>query len=160
MNVSISAVVDDLGTTVSGVQSAIALEALVSAAFILIGSKIGDLIGRKRAFILGLSGYALGALTMAVTNLAAVRSELAEYDPAVVQGSVLERSEIERQIEEYRTRSADERRAIIGLQPGRAAVILAGACVVATVLDLLGRDSLTVSDRGVRHGLLAERFGD
>ncbi len=42
MNVSISAVVRDLGTTVSGVQSAIALEALVSAAFILIGSKIGD----------------------------------------------------------------------------------------------------------------------
>ena len=43
MNVSISAVVDDLDTTVSGVQSAIALEALVSAAFILIGSKFGDL---------------------------------------------------------------------------------------------------------------------
>jgi MFS family permease len=49
MNVSISAVVRDLDTTVSGVQSAIALEALVSAAFILIGSKIGDLFGRKRA---------------------------------------------------------------------------------------------------------------
>ena len=49
MNVSISAVVEDLGTTVSGVQSAIALEALVSAAFILISSKIGDLIGRRRA---------------------------------------------------------------------------------------------------------------
>ena len=49
MNVSIAAVVKDLDTTVSGVQSAIALEALVSAAFILIGSKVGDLIGRKRA---------------------------------------------------------------------------------------------------------------
>jgi MFS family permease len=48
MNVSISAVVGDLDTTVSGVQSAIALEALVSAAFILIGGKVGDLIGRKR----------------------------------------------------------------------------------------------------------------
>ena len=53
MNVSISAVVEDLDTTVSGVQSAIALEALVSAAFILIGSKVGDLIGRKRAYVLG-----------------------------------------------------------------------------------------------------------
>ena len=51
MNVSISAVVDDLNTTVSGVQSTIALEALVSAAFILIGSKIGDLIGRRRAYV-------------------------------------------------------------------------------------------------------------
>jgi EmrB/QacA subfamily drug resistance transporter len=68
MNVSIAKVVEDLGTTVSGVQSAIALEALVSAAFILIGSKVGDLIGRKRAFVLGLLGYALGALAMAFSQ--------------------------------------------------------------------------------------------
>ncbi|HXF00165.1 MAG TPA: MFS transporter [Solirubrobacterales bacterium] len=64
MNVSISAVVRDLDTTVSGVQSAIALEALVSAAFILIGSKLGDLFGRKRAYVSGLILYALGALAM------------------------------------------------------------------------------------------------
>ena len=68
MNVSISYVVHDLHTTVSGVQSAIALEALVSAAFILIGSKIGDLIGRKKAYILGLLGYAVGALSMVLAN--------------------------------------------------------------------------------------------
>jgi EmrB/QacA subfamily drug resistance transporter len=68
MNVSISAVVHDLHTTVSGVQSAIALEALVSAAFILIGSKVGDLIGRKRAYVLGLLGYGIGALAMALAQ--------------------------------------------------------------------------------------------
>jgi EmrB/QacA subfamily drug resistance transporter len=68
MNVSIAKVVEDLGTTVSGVQGAIALEALVSAAFILIGSKVGDLIGRKRAFVLGLLGYAVGALAMAFSQ--------------------------------------------------------------------------------------------
>src|SRR5881392_871526 len=68
MNVSISAVVRDLDTTASGVQSAIALEALVSAAFILIGSKIGDLFGRKRAYILGLLGYAVGALSMTLSQ--------------------------------------------------------------------------------------------
>jgi EmrB/QacA subfamily drug resistance transporter len=68
MNVSISAVVHDLGTTASGVQSAIALEALVSAAFILIGSKIGDLIGRKRAYVIGLLGYAAGALSMTLSQ--------------------------------------------------------------------------------------------
>jgi EmrB/QacA subfamily drug resistance transporter len=66
MNVSISAVVDDLDTDVSAIQSAIALEALVSAAFILIGSKIGDLFGRKRAYIIGLLAYAVGALAMAL----------------------------------------------------------------------------------------------
>ena len=68
MNVSIARVVEDLGTTVSGVQGAIALEALVSASFILIGSKVGDLIGRKRAFVLGLLGYALGALAMTLSQ--------------------------------------------------------------------------------------------
>ncbi len=68
MNVSISAVVRDLGTTVSGVQSAIALEALVSAAFILIGSKVGDLFGRKRAYVLGLLGYAVGAVAMTLAQ--------------------------------------------------------------------------------------------
>src|SRR4051812_1418204 len=68
MNVSISSVVRDLDTTVSGVQSAIALEALVSAAFILIGSKVGDLIGRKRAYVLGLLAYAVGALAMALAQ--------------------------------------------------------------------------------------------
>jgi EmrB/QacA subfamily drug resistance transporter len=68
MNVSISAVVHDLDTTVSSVQSAIALEALVSAAFILIGGKVGDLIGRKRAYVLGLLGYAVGAAAMTLTQ--------------------------------------------------------------------------------------------
>src|SRR4051812_15530495 len=68
MNVSISSVVKDLDTTASGVQSAIALEALVSAAFILIGSKVADLVGRKRAFVLGLLGYAIGALSMTLSE--------------------------------------------------------------------------------------------
>ena len=68
MNVSIASVVHDLHTTVSGVQSAIAIEALVSAAFILIGSKVGDLIGRKRAYVLGLLGYGIGALAMAMAQ--------------------------------------------------------------------------------------------
>lgn len=73
MNVSISAVIRDLDTTAGGVQSAIALEALVSAAFILINSKVGDLIGRKRAYVLGLLAYATGALAMTVAqNLAGI----------------------------------------------------------------------------------------
>jgi MFS family permease len=68
MNVSISAVIKDLHTTASGVQSAIALEALVSAAFILINSKMGDLMGRKRAYVIGLLAYAVGALAMTVAQ--------------------------------------------------------------------------------------------
>src|SRR4051794_12204215 len=95
----------------------------------------------------------------AVTNLAAVRHGLATYDPDVVHGTVLTREDIDGQIERYRTSTAEERRSIVGLQPARAEVILAGACVVWTVLEMLGRETLTVCDRGLRHGLLVERFG-
>jgi exopolyphosphatase/guanosine-5'-triphosphate,3'-diphosphate pyrophosphatase len=102
---------------------------------------------------------ALVGMGGAVTNLAAVRHEIAAYDPDVVQGTVLDRGEIDRQIEIYRARTAEQRRRIAGLQPNRAAVILAGACIVRTVMTLLGRESLIVSDRGLRHGLLVERFG-
>ena len=94
----------------------------------------------------------------AVTNITAVKLGLATYDPGIVQGTVLDRAEIDRQIELYRSRSADARRSIVGLQPKRAEVILAGACIVRTIMEKLGKDSLTVSDRGLRHGVLAERF--
>jgi exopolyphosphatase/guanosine-5'-triphosphate,3'-diphosphate pyrophosphatase len=95
----------------------------------------------------------------AITNLAAVKHRLATYDPDVVQGTVLDCDEIDRQIELYRTSDAAERRAIVGLQTQRADIILAGACIVRTVLAKLDAGSLTVSDRGLRHGLLIERFG-
>ena len=94
------------------------------------------------------------------TNIAAVSHGLSRYDPDVVQGTVLDRAEIDRQIELFRGRDAAERRSIVGLQPKRAEVILAGACIVRTVMDKLGQSSLTVSDRGLRHGVLVERFGD
>ena len=55
--------------------------------------------------------------------------------------------------------TSDARRAIVGLQPKRAEVILAGACIVRTVMEKLGQRAVTVSDRGLRHGVLAERFG-
>ena len=102
---------------------------------------------------------ALVGMGGAVTNLTAVMLGLSKYDPELVQGSVLDRSEVHRQIERYRAIPAADRRQIVGLQPNRAEVILAGACIVLTVMDKLGKPSLSVSDRGLRHGLLIDRFG-
>ncbi len=102
---------------------------------------------------------ALVAMGGAVTNLAAISHSMAEYDPDVVQGTVLDVSEIDRQIDLFRSLDSTARKAIVGIQPNRAEVILAGACIVRTIMDLLGCSALTVSDRGLRHGLLAERFG-
>jgi len=95
----------------------------------------------------------------AVTNMAAVKHALDPYDPDVVRGTVLDRAELDRQIELYRSRPAAARRSIVGLQPKRADVILAGALIVRTIVDKLGADSLTVTDRGLRDGVLFERFG-
>jgi exopolyphosphatase/guanosine-5'-triphosphate,3'-diphosphate pyrophosphatase len=101
---------------------------------------------------------ALVGMGGAVTNLTAVMLGMAEYEPDRVQGATLDRAEVDRQMELYRTRDAAARREIVGLQPKRAEVILAGACVVRTVMDKLGKDAFTVSDRGLRHGVLLERF--
>jgi exopolyphosphatase / guanosine-5'-triphosphate,3'-diphosphate pyrophosphatase len=126
-------------------------EAMLTTARMEIAAALGPVRNRPVPnLIVGMGG--------AVTNLAAVKHELATYDSDVVHGTVLDRREIEGQIQRYRTMDAEQRRQIIGLQPGRAEVILAGACIVWTILTMLGRDALTVSDRGLRHGLLADRF--
>ena len=101
----------------------------------------------------------LVAMGGAVTNIAAVKHGLATYDPDVVHPTEIDVEEIDRQIELYRSLDADGRRGIVGLQPARAEVILAGACIVREVMRKLGHTSLTVCDRGLRHGLLVERFG-
>ena len=127
-------------------------ETKVVAAQEAIASELGTLDGRTALDVLvGIGG--------AITNLAGVELGLESYEPGRVRGFVLEAAEVERQIELYRTRDAEERRSIRGLQPKRAEVILAGACIVRVVLARLGRDSLTVSDQGLRHGVLLERFG-
>ncbi|HJX07858.1 MAG TPA: Ppx/GppA family phosphatase [Actinomycetota bacterium] len=94
----------------------------------------------------------------AVTNMTAVMLELDPYDADRVQGATLSVEEVDRQIERYRSTHADDRRSIVGLQRNRAEVILAGACIARTVMDVLRADALTVSDRGLRHGVFLDRF--
>jgi MFS family permease len=67
MNVAISQIVDDLDTSIQGVQTAITLYTLVMAAFMLLGAKLGDMFGRNRAFVIGLAVYGVGSLTTALS---------------------------------------------------------------------------------------------
>lgn len=66
MNVSIASVAEDLGTTVSGIQTAITLYTLVMASLMITGGRIGAMIGYRRAFGLGLVIYSVGSLTTAI----------------------------------------------------------------------------------------------
>jgi MFS family permease len=63
MNVSIATVADDLGTTVTGIQTAITLYTLVMASLMITGGKVGQILGRKRAFAIGCVIYGAGSLT-------------------------------------------------------------------------------------------------
>ena len=67
MNVSISQIAADLDTTIQGVQLAITAYTLVMAAFMLVGAKLGDILGRNRAFAIGLAVYGLGSLTTSLS---------------------------------------------------------------------------------------------
>jgi EmrB/QacA subfamily drug resistance transporter len=71
MNVSIATVAKDVGTTVTGIQTAITLYTLVMAMFMVTGGKVGSILGRKRAFAIGCVVYGAGSLTTALApNLA------------------------------------------------------------------------------------------
>lgn len=67
MNVSISTVVSDLDTTVAAMQGAITFYTLTMAAFMLLGAKLGDIWGRRRAFVIGSCVYAVGSLITALS---------------------------------------------------------------------------------------------
>lgn len=101
-------------------------------------------------FLVGMGGN--------VTSIASVKHQMKVYDPDVIQGSKLTLADIDAQIADYAGKTLDERRTIVGLQPKRADVILAGACIVRQIMELTGVSELTVSDRGLRHGLLYRLF--
>jgi len=87
-----------------------------------------------------------------VTSMGAVKHKMTTYDPDIIQGSTLALSDVEEQIEAYSTRTIEQRKEI-ALQPKRADVILAGACILKVIMRRLGVDKLTISDRGLRHGM-------
>ena len=93
-----------------------------------------------------------------VTAMGAVKHRMSEYKADVIQGSKLTAQDIEAQFLDYSKKTVEERRRTVGLQPKRADVILAGCCILKAILKLLGAGEVTISDRGIRHGLAFDRF--
>ncbi|HEY4184908.1 MAG TPA: Ppx/GppA phosphatase family protein [Polyangia bacterium] len=92
-----------------------------------------------------------------VTSLAAMAMNLATYDPDRVHGSRLSTAALDAQIARLRQATQDERERMVGLDPRRADVILAGALLLRGIVGLAGVPEVTVSDRGIRWGLFFER---
>ena len=88
------------------------------------------------------------------TTLAAVEKKLTNYSHGEVHGGLLSLDEVRRQIELFQSKPIEERKAIPGLEPKRADVILAGACLIEKIMTLFHSERIIVSDHGVRYGLL------
>lgn len=89
-----------------------------------------------------------------VTAMASVAAGLDEYDPNKIHGNRLSLKEVMRQTALYAKCTGDERRAIRGLSPKRADIILGGACIILAAMEAAGAKEITVSDRSLRHELL------
>jgi exopolyphosphatase/guanosine-5'-triphosphate,3'-diphosphate pyrophosphatase len=94
-----------------------------------------------------------------VTTLYAIHHQIDSYDPARVHGGILTLAELRSLSQRLCAIPLEQRRNLPGLQPKRAEVICAGSLILETALEKLGASECTISDRGLRWGLLLSRFG-
>jgi exopolyphosphatase/guanosine-5'-triphosphate,3'-diphosphate pyrophosphatase len=100
--------------------------------------------------------FALVGIAGTFTTLVAMEKKLARYSHRDMHGSMLTLDAVKRQLERLERRSLAERRQLAGLEPQRADVIFAGACLLERIMDRCQADRIIVSDQGVRYGLLHE----
>ncbi len=105
------------------------------------------------------SGSALVGIAGTVTTLVAIHLGLDAYDGALVHGRTLSAAEVRALAARLGRMTLDERKALPGLPEKRADVIVAGAEILAAVVEKLGFAQVIASDRGVRWGMLYRRFG-
>src|SRR5262249_3397988 len=94
-----------------------------------------------------------------VTTLFAIQNQVEPYDAARVHGGTLTLEQLTHLTERLMRTPLEDRKRLPGLQPKRADVICAGSLILQTALERLGATHCLVSDRGLRWGLLRERFG-
>jgi exopolyphosphatase/guanosine-5'-triphosphate,3'-diphosphate pyrophosphatase len=92
-----------------------------------------------------------------ITTLAAMALTMQAYDPRRIDGYLLTRQKLGEITVELARRTIAERQQMPGLSPARADVILAGALILETFLDLYHFTEILVSDRGLRYGVLVEK---
>jgi exopolyphosphatase/guanosine-5'-triphosphate,3'-diphosphate pyrophosphatase len=94
-----------------------------------------------------------------LTTLGAMKLKMENYDPEIIHGAELSFSDVEGLLSLLQSKTIAERKKIVGLEPRRADVILAGAMIVSNIMNKINAAEVIISDRGVRHGFLIDRFG-
>jgi exopolyphosphatase/guanosine-5'-triphosphate,3'-diphosphate pyrophosphatase len=100
----------------------------------------------------------LVALAGTATTLSSINQKMAKWDPDKIQGSRISMNELDRMISMFRRMTHDSLRTTPGMVPGREETLLAGSLILKAVMDKLGVNQVTVSDRGVRYGLFYQEF--
>ena len=93
------------------------------------------------------------------TTLAGVKHGIAQRDPERIHGVHLTIDDVERMTERFAGMTVAQRTDVPGMDPGRADIILAGSIILGQTLNALGMDGCDVSARGLRWGVLYDRFG-
>lgn len=99
---------------------------------------------------------ALVATAGTATTLGAIKNKMKVYQHAEIHGSKISLEEIKTIIADLKSKTVEERKKIPGLEPGRADVILAGSLLLQKITHHFGIEEITISDRGVRWGLIYE----
>lgn len=104
------------------------------------------------------SGARLVAVAGTATTICTVARAIDPYDAALVHGAVLTRDEVNQSVDRLAALPVMLRRTVPGLQPKRADVIVAGGLILRAAMDAVDAAEVTISDRGLRWGLLVDRF--
>ncbi len=118
-----------------------------------------DVVGALSDAPRPVAGARLIGVAGTVTTLAAIEQKLDDYDAGLVHGAALSRSSVDALASRLASQPLASRKMLPGLQPERADVIVTGALIVGEVMRWASAAVLTVSDRGVRWGLVQQLFG-
>ncbi len=127
------------------------LEVAEAQRFIRTQLKSADLGPVGNSKVIGVAGT--------VTTLAAIHLQLSTYDPKIVQGHILSYDEIRQIFNQLRIKTIEEIRNIPQISHGRGDIILAGTLILLEFMEAVGLEELTVSDRGLRYGIILREIG-
>ncbi len=123
-----------------------------------VGNKLADEIPQK--FLDSISNEALIAIAVAgtSTSLVAIDLKLETYDPKIIHGAKMSLWRVEELLKKLSRARLDELRRVIGLQPQRADVIIAGAAIQAEIMSYFGLKEITVSERDILDGIILKKY--
>ena len=94
------------------------------------------------------------AVAGTATSIVSMREKMAVYDGKRVHRSVVSRADIDETLARLARMTADERKQVVGLDPGRAPVIVAGVLILQQIMELTGASEFTVSETDILHGII------